>query len=246
VRAVIIVQARMGSTRLPGKVMKPILGKSMLEHQLERLDRCTKAEAIVIATTEGSGELPIVELVESLPSFGLFRGAEDDVLARYYGAAKQFEADAIVRITSDCPLIEPTVVDRCIETFVRSRETVDYVSNCQRRTYPRGLDAEVFSFAALETAYMEASATPDREHVTPFIRRQPKRFGMVDVVDAEDHSDLRWTVDTPEDFELVTRIYEALYPSNPAFAYGDVLELVRQNPSLSEINRHIEQKQYGQ
>jgi spore coat polysaccharide biosynthesis protein SpsF len=246
VHVAIIVQARMGSTRLPGKVLLPILGKPMLAHQLERLERCTLADEILVATTNGTGELPIIELVKSLPSVGLVQGPEEDVLARYYQAARQCGGDVIVRITSDCPLIEPAVVDLCIDTYMSCRDSVDYTSNCHMRSYPRGLDTEVFSFAALEYAYKEASATADREHVTPFIWRQPEQFRLGEVVDVEDHSDLRWTVDTPEDFKLVTSIFEALYPANPTFSYREVLSYLQTHPELSEINRHIEQKQYGQ
>lgn len=234
----------MGSTRLPGKVMKPLLGEPMLARQLERLARCRQIGEIVVATTVNENERPIAELVNSLGYTQLFRGPEDDVLARYYGAARQHAADVVVRVTSDCPLIEPSVIDACVEAF-RCR-SVDYVSNVLERSYPRGLDTEVFSFGALATAQNEATAQPDREHVTPFIWRQPKRFALFSVVGDENHSDLRWTVDTPEDFELVTHIYEALYPTHPAFTYHDVLELLNRHPEWSGLNRHVEQKQYEQ
>jgi spore coat polysaccharide biosynthesis protein SpsF len=237
---VIIVQARMGSTRLPGKIMKPVLGKPMLSHQLDRLERCQYADEIVIATTTLSHEQPIIELVENRTSTKLFRGSEDNVLSRYYEAAKMFQADVIVRITSDCPLIEPSVVDQCIEMFLEN--DVDYVSNCHKRTYPRGLDTEVFSFSTLELAHKNATQDFQREHVTPFIWQQPERFKQGDIVDSEDHSDLRWTVDTPEDFELITRIYQALCPVNPTFGYQDILQLLKNHPDWSSLNQNIQQK----
>ena len=239
-KVVAIVQARMGSTRLPGKVMKPLLGEPMLARQLERLARCKRVDKIVVATTENATERPIVELVNSLSTIRLFRGSEDNVLSRYLGAAQTFGADVVVRVTSDCPLIEPDVVDACIKAFEKG--SADYVSNVLERSYPRGLDTEVFSFEALATAHNEATAQPDREHVTPFIWRQPERFKLVDVLDHEDNSELRWTVDTPADFAFVERIYELLYLNNPQFDYEDVLKLIRARPELNFINRHVEQK----
>ncbi len=243
-KIVAIVQARTGSTRLPGKVMKPLLGLPMLARLLERLARCQKLDDIVVATTDDGSEQPIVELVDSL-NVHVFRGSEDDVLTRYYGATQRYGADVVVRITSDCPLIAPEVVDTCVEAFSASGGDVDYASNVFTRTYPRGLDTEVFSMRALETAFKEATTPSEREHVTPFIWRQPQRFRLLDVVDTEDHSDLRWTVDTPEDFELVSRIYGALYPTNPAFSYRDVLRLLDEHPGWSGLNRHVEQKKVG-
>ncbi len=241
-KVVAIVQARMGSTRLPGKVMKPLLGEPMLARLLERLARCVTVDDIVVATTNDGTEQPIVALADS-SSVHVFRGSEDDVLGRYHGAAQHYAADVVVRITADCPLIAPEVVDECVEAFLASE--VDYASNVFKRTYPRGLDTEVLSRAALETAHNEATIPSDREHVTPFVWRQPQRFRLLDVTDVENHSDLRWTVDTPEDFELISRIYSALYPTNPAFSYRDVLRLLSEHPEWSDINRHVEQKKVG-
>ena len=241
---VAIVQARMGSTRLPGKVMKPLLGEPMLARLLERLARCERVDDIVVATTDDGSERPIMALMDTL-NVNVFRGSEDDVLARYYGAAQRYNADVVVRITSDCPLIAPEVVDECVEAFLASGGDADYASNGFKRTYPRGLDTEVFGVGALEAAYHEATTPAEREHVTPFIWGQPQRFRLLDVVDAENHSDLRWTVDTPEDFELVSKIYGALYPKNPTFSYHDVLRLLVEHPEWSELNRHVEQKKVG-
>lgn len=243
-KVVIIVQARMGSTRLPGKVLKPILAKPMLELQLERLQRCKQVDQIVLAIPDSAKEQALLEFAQKLPNIRLFQGSEEDVLTRYYGAAKAAHADIVVRITSDCPLIEPALIDRCIESFLAG--SFDYVSNIHRRTYPRGLDTEVFSFAVLELAYREACAQPDREHVTPFIWRQPECFSMFDVVAEQDYSHLRWTVDSPEDFELVCWIYEQLYPEQADFSYKDALELVLRYPKWQSHNLHIQQKHYGQ
>lgn len=243
-RVVLIIQARMGSTRLPGKVIKPILGQPMLIRQIERLRRCQNVDQQVVATTNDRADDTLASLVTPVPDVDVFRGSTDDVLDRYFGAATSTGADLVVRVTSDCPLIEPSVVDRCIETMLTHFGKVAYVSNCCQRTYPRGLDTEVIDYPALATAHQHAADAAEREHVTPFIWRRPTRFRLMDVLDAEDNSHLRWTVDTPADLELVERIYEELYPNNPSFDYRDVLDLVAGQPELQNINSHIEQKPY--
>lgn len=215
----------------------------MLEHQLERLHRCQQVDNIVVATSTLQTDDAIVELVGRIDGVDTFRGSETDVLGRYMGAAEAHDAQVVVRVTADCPLIDPRVVDSAIALFERHQPEVGYVSNAVRRSYPRGLDVEVFSIEGLRTAFDEAHSPPDREHVTPFIRRHPERFPSVDLVDSEDHSDLRWTVDTPEDFELVTAIYERLYPLNPAFGYRDALGLIQAEPELKLINQHVQQKE---
>jgi spore coat polysaccharide biosynthesis protein SpsF len=239
---VIIVQARMGSTRLPGKVLRPLLGSPMLERQLERLGRCRTADHVLVATTDNSADDAIATFVARQHNVGLYRGPEEDVLARYCQAARRASADIVVRITADCPLIEPALVDRCVLVMLAQADDFHYVSNCHRRTYPRGLDVEVVRTDALYTAEDEATETFDREHVTPYIWRRPDRFKMKDVMDSEDNSHLRWTVDTPEDFELVERIYEALYPVKAGFDYQDALRLMQAKPELQRINSHVIQK----
>ena len=240
-RVVVIVQARMGSTRLPGKVLASIRGEPMIVRQLERLLRCRHVDVLVVATTDLAGDDPVVDAVGRLPGVGVFRGSEEDVLARYVGAARATGAEVIVRITADCPLIEPTVVDRCVLTMHENPDA-EYVSNVHRRTYPRGLDTEVVRAEALETAYTEATHPFEREHVTPFIWRRPERFVMVDVTAADDHSHLRWTVDTPQDLGLIERVYEALHPTEPDFCYERVLRLFREHPELARINADVVQK----
>lgn len=241
-KIVIIVQARMTSTRLPGKVLKMVLGKSLLEYQIERLRRVKLAHEIVIATTTNAADEPIVELCDRL-SLSYFRGSEQDVLARYHEAAKLHQADGVVRVTSDCPLIDPQVIDKVIQFYMNHQGEYDYVSNCLERSYPRGMDTEVFSFQALQQAFLEATAPPEREHVTPFIYRQPERYRLAQVVYFQNQSHHRWTVDTPEDFELIKRIIEALDPKFPEFTLEDCLNLLEQHSDWSIINAHIEQKQ---
>ncbi|MHB8482287.1 MAG: cytidylyltransferase domain-containing protein [Nitrospiria bacterium] len=238
----IIVQARMGSTRLPGKVLLRILGKPLLQLQIERLKRIPEVDQIIIATTLKEEEKPIVELVESLDGVDLFRGSETDVLDRYYQAALFFKLDTVVRITSDCPLIDPEVVYRVLKKYIDLRGKVDYVSNVFPRTYPRGLDTEVFSFKALETAYKESTLSPDREHVTPYIWRQPPQFRLANVSYESDLSHLRWTVDMPEDFELINKIYVSIYPLKSLFCLKDCLDLLKSHPDWEKINSNIEQK----
>lgn len=240
-KIVIIVQARMTSTRLPGKVLKTVLNKPLLEFQIERLNRVKLVDEVVIATTINETDIPITILCKRL-SIPYYRGSEDDVLARYWGAAKEYKADLIVRVTSDCPVIDPGVIDSVIQFYLDNSDKYDYVSNVLARSYPRGMDTEVFSFSALDEAFREAKERNDREHVTPFIHRQPQRYRLANVFYQEEQSKHRWTVDTLEDFELIKRIIDALYPVKPEFNMEDVLNLLKRNPEWLTINAHIEQK----
>jgi len=235
---VCIVQARMGSTRLPGKVLQPILGKPMLWWVMHRLSRCRQTDQVVVATTTSRLDDPLVELCKQ-EHWPAFRGSEVDVLDRYHGAAKQFRADHIVRVTSDCPLVDPTVTDRTVATFLSIAPAPDYVSNTLERTYPRGLDTEVFSMQALVTAW-EEDRSPWREHVTPFLYRNPERFRLHGVTNPVDFSHYRWTVDTPEDLELVRQVYSHF--GHGGFAWQQVLEAYGQHSEWTELNCNIEQK----
>jgi spore coat polysaccharide biosynthesis protein SpsF len=242
-KAVIIVQARMTSTRLPGKVLKQVLEKPLLEYQIERLLRVKLANEVVIATTTNTTDEPIVELCDRL-SISYFRGSEFDVLARYHGTAKTYQADVVVRVTSDCPLIDPLVIDQTLEFYHGHQSEYDYVSNCLRRTYPRGMDTEVFPFAVLSQVFQEATASSDREHVTSFIYRHPNRFRLGQLTALQDYSQHRWTVDTVEDFELIRHMLSELYPKLPTFTFKDCLKLIERHPDWMAINAHIEQTQY--
>jgi spore coat polysaccharide biosynthesis protein SpsF len=236
---VAIIQARMGSTRLPGKVMRLLAGKPMIQRVTERVQRARKVDQVVVATTTLKEDDALADFVAKQLPVRVTRGPWDDVLTRYHEAAVATDASTIVRITSDCPLLSPQVTARVIEEF--HREKCDYASNAVVRTYPRGLDTEVMTRAALDRSNREAKDPADREHVTQYINDHPDLFRMHDVVDSEDHSDLRWTVDTEDDFRLVEKIY-GHFGTNAAFEYADVLDLIRKNPSWSEINRHVEQK----
>ncbi|MBO8158624.1 glycosyltransferase family protein [Thermosyntropha sp.] len=240
-RIVIINQARMTSTRLPGKVLKEVMEKPLLEYQIERLKKVKLADELVIATTVNPADQPIIDLCRKL-NIAYYRGSEEDVLSRYYEAAKEYRADAVVRVTSDCPLIDPVVIDLIIDTYIKNSGKYDYISNTIERTYPRGMDTEILSFAALEEAHKKAVLKPEREHVTLYIYSHPEKFKIFSVKYKKDESKHRWTVDTKEDFKLVKTILERLYPYKKDFTMEDCLELIEQNPDIFNINQHIKQK----
>lgn len=241
-KTVAIIQARMGSTRLPGKVMMNLCGKTVLEHVITRVKQAKEIDEIVIATTVKEDDNLIAEEAKRL-RVKSFRGSEEDVLSRYYYSAEENEADVVVRITSDCPLIDPKIVDGIIE-FYKSNK-YDLVTNAgsdlSQRTYPRGLDAEVFSFKELEYAYKEAKEIYQREHVTPFIYENSDNIFYYK--NDMDYSEHRWTLDTEEDFELITKIYEELYKGSHDFFLKDIIELFQRKPELFNINAHIKQKE---
>ncbi|MDK2125871.1 glycosyltransferase family protein [Parachitinimonas caeni] len=239
----VIVQARMGSTRLPGKVLKTVLGIPLLQIQLQRLQRIHNADCIVVATTTEVADEPILALCQAL-QIPCWRGSQDDVLSRYAGAARSVLADVVVRVTSDCPLIDPDISASVIHRFALG--DADYVSNSLSPTYPRGLDTEVFSAASLYQADQLARLPFEREHVTPFLYRHPERFRLAEVRCERDLSEYRWTVDTPEDFELIRRMLEALAPDWRDFRLDDCLALMALHPDWPALNAHIEQKKLGQ
>ena len=235
-----IIQARTGSTRLPGKVLMDIAGEPMLARVMERAGRAKTLDEIVVATTTGRVDDRIVSLCEDR-GWECFRGSESDVLDRYFQAARAYHADYIVRITSDCPLIDPGVVDRVVGTFLVGQPGIDYASNfLPRRTYPRGLDTEVMTFRALERSWREDENPAHREHVTQYILRHPDLFQTYGVVHATDLSHHRWTVDTIEDLTLIRRIY--VHFGDDPFSWEDVLLFLEMHPELAEINRHVIQK----
>ena len=237
----IIVQARMGSSRLPGKVLKCIDGRPMLSYQLERLRRTTRAHGLVIATTDNPIDDDIVRF-SYRERVDCFRGSENDVLSRFYGAAIKVGADCIVRVTADCPLIEPSLVDLAVGRYLDTGKCYDYVSNMLEPTWPYGMAVEVFSIGALTEAHAEASAPAEREHVTPFIYWRPKRYRLGSMTMTPNFNHHRWTVDTGEDFELISRILQSLYTHNPTFTMTDVLAILRANPDWSEINADVQQR----
>ena len=229
---VIILQARMTSSRLPGKVLMDLAGKPMLAQQLSRLKRCRAVDDIVVATTENAADDAIVAVARG-EGVRWFRGSEHDVLARFVGAACEANADVVIRITADCPLIDPEQSDRVIETFCAHRRDADYASNVVQRTFPVGLDTEALFRDTLERTHRLAQSPAAREHVTWLIHREcPALFRILSVTDNEDNSDLRWVVDVPEDLQMARRLYEALGLGEQPLAYREIVSFVRAHPEV--------------
>lgn len=244
-RVILITQARMSSTRLPGKVLKEVLEKPLLEHHIDRLRQVQNAADVVVATTVNSSDDAVVNLCSKI-NCAVYRGSEEDVLGRYYETARTHDADAVIRVTADCPIIDPKVIERVVQFYIDHTAQYDYVSNTVTRTYPRGMDTEVFSYRALQEAYREAILPGEREHVTPFLYRRPLRYRIGNVTYHTDVSQHRWTVDTYEDFELVRKIIEALEPEDVRFSLEDVLALLERHKSWTRINGHVPQKHFDE
>jgi glutamate-1-semialdehyde 2,1-aminomutase len=233
-KIIALVQARIGSTRLPGKVLKKIVNRPVIDLLLTRLSESKKIDQIVVTTSKNTKDDELKDVVESL-GYDCFRGNEDDVLKRFYDAAKKYNADIVVRITGDCPLVDANLVDTCITNFLFSK--VDYYSNTLPVSYPDGLDIEVMSFLSLESAHFKASSRFDREHVTPFIRNSD-RFSKKSLVYKKDLSAVRWTLDEPEDFLVISRVFEYFSP-NVIFNWEEILELKKNYPELFLDNQLI-------
>jgi spore coat polysaccharide biosynthesis protein SpsF len=239
---VAIIQARMGSTRLPGKVLKDIGGETMLARVVKRTQRATSLSQVVVATTTSLADAAIVTECVRL-KVPVFRGDEEDVLDRYYQAGQAHKADAVVRITSDCPLIDPGVVDQVVQAFLDARP--DYASNTLERTYPRGVDTEVVTMTALHRAWREAREPYQRVHVTPYFYQNPQLFRLLSVKADADYSRYRWTVDTSEDLAFVQTVYTRL-GNDDAISWRAVLTLLESEPVLAELNRYIQQKELSE
>lgn len=240
-RTVAIIQARMGSTRLPGKILLPLGDRTVLEHVVARTLACSLIDEVVVATTHAPQD-DVLGPAAAAMGVSCFRGSETDVLERYYQAAKHHRADVVVRITSDCPLFDPRLLTRMLETFRAAAPPCDYLSNTLSRTYPRGLDAEVFTFEALAQAHAEASEPYEREHVTPFLYYRPERFRLSDFRGDVDASHHRWTLDTDDDFRFIDAVYGALYHPGVLFGTQEVLDHLERHPQLLLLNAHVEQK----
>lgn len=228
-----ILQARVSSSRLPEKVLKPLLGVPMLLRQIERLKKSRKIDQLLVATSTEPSDDPIENLCEK-NGIACYRGSLNDVLDRFYQAARRFDPEHVVRLTADCPLTDAKLIDDVIGFYLDGG--FDYASNAIHATYPDGLDMEIFHFSCLEQAWCEATLPSQREHVTPFIHQQPLLFKIGHYKNSSDLSHLRWTVDEPKDFELVSMIYEALYQNNPDFSTQDILQLLDQRPELVHWN----------
>jgi spore coat polysaccharide biosynthesis protein SpsF len=239
-RIVCTIEARMTSSRLPGKVLMRAAGKPLLEHMIDRLKRARTLDEIVIATTEDAASDPLEELAERL-GVGCFRGSEDDVLARVLGAAHAYDADVIVETTGDSPLVDPAIVDHVVERFADGG--VDYCSNVLEPTFPPGMDAQVFPTAVLEDVASRTNDPTDREHVSLYIYEHPERYKLRSVVsERPEYGDLRLCVDTAEDYELIRAIFETLYPVNPHFGLAEILALIDARPELRALNQDVQGK----
>jgi spore coat polysaccharide biosynthesis protein SpsF len=234
---VAIIQARMGSSRLPGKVLADIEGKPMLQRVVERVAQAGLVDQVVVAATLKAEDSAIAELCH-LQGFPLFRGDEFDVLDRYYEAAHRYEAKVIVRITSDCPLTDPHLIDRTIQALLDRQ--ADYASNTLSRQFPRGLDVEVMTAKALDTAWNNAKSPHQRVHVTPYFFENPHRFVIASVDCEESLGFHRWTVDTKDDLELVRTIFRRV--GSEKFEWRDVLRLFSEDSTLIDINKGVRQK----
>lgn len=236
-KTVVIIQARTGSQRFPGKVFAEIAGQSMLEHVLRRVQAMATPDDILVATSAVDADDAIADFCRHR-DVGCFRGPETDVLKRFHGAAASVAADVIVRVTADCPLLDPAVSDEVVRQFHLA--TPDYASNTLQRTFPRGLDTEVMSMKVLTTAQEEARLHFERIHVTPFLYRHPERFALLSVEGDVDLSEHRWTVDTPQDLELVQRICQELGPRTTSWL--EVVELLMLYPEWQALNAAVPQK----
>jgi spore coat polysaccharide biosynthesis protein SpsF len=239
-RVVAILQARMGSSRLPGKVLASVAGQPMLALVVKRVLPAKCIDQLVVATTHLPQDDPIEALVNNL-GIPCFRGAEEDCLDRYYQAARQFEADVVVRLTGDSPLVDSAFVDWVVKQYLSANPPYEYVDSTLSKTFPVGLSVEVFSFEVLAIAWSEDTNTWWREHVTPFIYRHPDRFRVLHLVNPQNYAHMRWTVDTPEDLAFVRCIYDHF--GHDRFSWREVLAVLEQHPEWLEINRHIQQKE---
>lgn len=238
-KIVTIIQARRGSSRMPDKVFKQVLGEPVLLKMVERVNRATLVGDVIIATTTEPIDDEIVNLCSS-QELQCFRGHSTDLLDRHYQAAKLFKADAVVKIPSDCPLIDPDIIDSVLHYYISHSAEFDYVSNLHPASWPDGNDVEIMSIQTLERAWHEANRDFEREHTTPYIWENPKTFSIGSVIwnSGKDYSTThRWTLDYPEDFEFINRVYEELYPQNKKFGLYDILNLLELKPEIAAINK---------
>jgi len=240
-RTVCIIEARMASTRLPGKVLRPILGRPMLALMIERLERCATLDGIVVATTIAGADDQVAALARDL-GVGAHRGSDEDVLDRVVGAARAFDAEVIVETTGDCPLIDPALLDKVVADFRIGG--ADFVSNTLDYTTPRGTDVRVFRADALAEINRTSTDPADHEHVSLHFWEHPEKYRLRNVATGlgAEAPTRRLTVDTPDDFAAISSIFEALYPVNPAFTLSDVLDLLNGRPDITALNAMVRQK----
>lgn len=236
-----VVQARMGSSRLPGKVLLPLAGEPLLIRMVERVQRARLGGAVVVATTTDEADEAVVACCAA-HGVPCFRGHALDLLDRHYQAARHYGADVVLKIPSDCPLIDPAVIDQVLSVYLADEGRYDFVSNLHPATFPDGNDVEIMRFEALETAWREARRPLEREHTTPFFWENPDRFRLTNVPwDTGQNWSMthRWTIDYPEDYAFISAVFDALYPSNLTFGLADILDLLDQRPDIAQLNAHL-------
>ena len=235
------MQVRCSSTRLPNKVLLPLASKALFLRQVERIMASRLKGTLVVATTTHKEDDAIENICER-EGLHCYRGSSDDLLDRHYQAAKFLKADIVVKIPSDCPLIDPDIIDKVISAFLKSERLFDYVSNLHPASYPDGNDVEVIAMEALSLAWRNAARALEREHTTPYLWENPDKFSIGNVRldgDTDYSMSHRWTIDYPEDYEFIKRVYDALYPINPLFTTGDILNLLDRQPELMQLNGHL-------
>ena len=237
-KTICIIQARIGSSRLPGKILMKAGGRTLLENVLMRVGQAKKIDKIVVATTDQKGDDVTERLCKEI-GIDCFRGSENDVLDRFYQAAIRFKADVIVRVTGDCPFHDPILIDNVINFYLENEDKYDYVSNVDPPTFPDGLDLWVFPFGTLERAWKEARLKSEREHVCPYIWKNPHLFRIGHFKSDVDYSHMRWTVDEENDLRFVKEIYKRLHKKGGTFHMQDIISLLEEYPELMNINKEI-------
>ena len=239
-KSLAILQARVSSSRLPGKVLLPILGEPMLFRQIERIRRAGHIDHLIVATSTDQSDDPLVAACVAR-GIAYSRGSLSDVLDRFVQCALPYQPEIVIRLTGDCPLADPQLIDAMLREFEEGG--YDYLTNANPPTFPDGLDVEVMRFSCLMEAYREAKLPSEREHVTPFLRAHPERFRLGNHAAETDHSGLRWTVDEAQDLQFVQAVYQHLYPVKPDFSTGDILGLLESNPQLQLLNSSFERNE---
>lgn len=235
-----LIQARTGARRLANKVLLDLGGKTVLEHVINRVRRAKTIDEAVVVTTVQKEDLKIVKLASSL-GVRVLCGSENDVLDRYYQAARLLEAQHVVRITADCPVMDPKIIDQVVNHYFDCK--ADYCSNVLSSTFPDGMDVEIFSFEALTSAWKDARLTSEREHVTPYIRNNARMFKVVGLESPVDLGSHRWTLDEKKDYLFLKKLFNGLYRKNSYFGMNDILKFLKENPKLVNINAAIERNE---
>lgn len=237
-KIVMVIQARLGSTRLPGKVLKPLAGEKLLLRIYERISFSKIADEIIIATTNSEKDDVLAEICKN-ENIKCYRGSEDDLLERHYKAGIESCADVVVKIPSDCPLIDYRIIDKVLKFYLENKDKYDFVSNLHPATYPDGNDVEVIPMNILKIAFNEAKSKMEREHTTPFIWERPERFRIGNVIwdTGFNYSmNYRFTIDYPEDYDFVKAVYDELYFINRKFSLNDILRLLKKKPGIKNLN----------